>query len=126
MPSTLPFPLVVATVTFLLAGFVKGVIGLGLPTVSMGLLSLVMAPAKAASLLIVPSFVTNVWQLAAGPNFSRLAYRLWPMLAGVVVGTLAGTGLLTGTHAGQAAVALGVLLMLCSTPCWASPRFASP
>ena len=79
-------------------------IGLGLPTVSMGLLSLVMAPAKAASLLIVPSFVTNLWQLAAGLNFRWLAYRLWPMLAGVVVGTLAGTGLLTGSHAGQAAI----------------------
>jgi uncharacterized membrane protein YfcA len=105
-------PLIVATLTFLIAGFVKGVIGLGLPTVSMGLLSLVMAPAKAASLLIAPSFVTNVWQLAAGPSFGRLARRLWPMLAGVVVGTLAGTGLLTGSHAGQAAVALGFLLML--------------
>ena len=87
-----PLPLIVATLTFLIAGVVKGVIGLGLPTVSMGLLSLVMAPAKAASLLIVPSFVTNVWQLAAGPSFGRLARRLWPMLAGVVVGTLAGTG----------------------------------
>jgi uncharacterized membrane protein YfcA len=58
MPTE-PFPLIVATLTFVLAGFVKGVIGLGLPTVSMGLLSLVMAPAKAASLLIVPSFVTK-------------------------------------------------------------------
>jgi uncharacterized protein len=112
MPSIHPFPLIVATVTFLLAGFVKGGIGLGLPTVSMGLLTLVMAPAKAASLLIVPSFVTNVWQLAAGPNFRQLAYRLWPMQAGVALGTLAGTGLLTGSHAGQAAVALGLLLML--------------
>ena len=92
-------PLIVAALTFLLAGLVKGVIGLGLPTVSMGLFSLVMAPAKAASLLIVPSFVTNVWQLAAGPNFGRLARRLWPMLAGVVAGTLAGTGLLTGSSA---------------------------
>src|SRR5580700_2797728 len=92
MPSIQPIDLVVATLTFLLAGFVKGVIGLGLPTVSMGLLSLVMAPAKAASLLIVPSFVTNVWQLAAGPSFGRMAGRLWPMLAGVVVGTLAGRG----------------------------------
>jgi hypothetical protein len=84
-----PLPLIVATLTFLIAGLVKGVIGLGLPTVSMGLLSLVMAPAKAASALIAPSFVTNVWQLAAGPSFGRLARRLWPMLAGVVVGTLA-------------------------------------
>jgi uncharacterized membrane protein YfcA len=126
MPSIQPIDLVVATLTFLLAGFVKGVIGLGLPTVSMGLLTLVMAPAKAASLLIVPSFVTNVWQLAAGPSFKRLAYRLWPMLAGVVVGTLAGTGLLTGSHAGQAAIALGLLLMLYALLGLTSVRFSVP
>ena len=119
-------PLIVAILTFLLAGFVKGVIGLGLPTVSMGLLSLVMAPAKAASLLIVPSFVTNVWQLAAGPSFERLARRLWPMLAGVVVGTLGGTGLLTGSHAGQAAVALGFLLTLYAVLGLTSVRFSIP
>jgi len=124
MPSIQTFPLVVATFTFLLAGFVKGVIGLGLPTVSMGLLTLVMAPAKAASLLIVPSFLTNVWQLAAGPSFGRLAHRLWPMLVGVVVGTLAGTGLLTGSHAGQAAIALGVLLMLYAALGLTSVRFS--
>jgi hypothetical protein len=124
MPSIEPVPLAVATLTFLIAGFVKGVIGLGLPTVSMGLLSLVMPPAKAASLLIVPSFVTNVWQLAAGPNFARLARRLWPMLAGIVVGALAGTGLLTGSHAGQAAIALGLLLMLYAGLGLASLRFS--
>jgi uncharacterized membrane protein YfcA len=124
MPSIQPLPFAVATLTFLLAGFVKGVIGLGLPTVSMGLLSLVMAPAKAASLLIVPSFVTNVWQLAAGPSFGRLAHRLWPMLAGVILGTLAGTGLLTGNHAGQAAIALGLLLMLYAGLGLTSVRFA--
>jgi uncharacterized protein len=125
MPSIQPLPFAVATLTFLLAGFVKGVIGLGLPTVSMGLLSLVMAPAKAASLLIVPSFVTNVWQLAAGPSVRRLAYRLWPMLAGVVLGTLAGTGLLTGSHAGQAAVALGLMLMLYAGLGLTSVRFSA-
>ncbi len=126
MPSIEPLPFLVATLTFLLAGFVKGVIGLGLPTVSMGLLTLVMAPAKAASLLIVPSFVTNVWQLAAGPSFRRLAYRLWPMLAGVVLGTLAGTGVLTGSHAGQAAVALGLMLMVYAGLGLTSVRFAAP
>src|ERR1700678_1059309 len=63
-------PLIIATFTFLLAGLVKVVIGLGLPTVAMCLLSVVMLTAKAASILIVPSFVTNVWQLPAGPNLS--------------------------------------------------------
>jgi uncharacterized membrane protein YfcA len=92
----------------------------------MGLLSLVMPPAKAASLLIVPSFVTNVWQSAAGPRFGRLARRLWPMLAGVILGTLGGTGLLTGSHAGQAAVALGFLLVLYAGLGLTSVRFSAP
>ena len=124
MLSIDPLPLVVAALAFLIAGFVKGVIGLGLPTVSIGLLSLVMAPAKAASLLIVPSFVTNVWQLASGPSFARLARRLWPMLAGIVLGALAGTGLLTGSHAGQADVGLGLLLMLYAGLGLTSVRFS--
>ena len=46
--------------TFVLAGFVKGMICIGLPTVAMGLLAMVTTPAQAASLVVVPSFVTNV------------------------------------------------------------------
>ncbi|MDR6287867.1 putative membrane protein YfcA [Inquilinus ginsengisoli] len=74
--SDLIFLLPIA-LTFLLAGFVKGVLGLGLPTVAMGLLGLAMAPAQAAALLVVPSLVTNLWQLFAGPRFGGLLRRLW-------------------------------------------------
>lgn len=131
MPFALdPLPLAVAALTFLLAGFVKGVIGLGLPTVAMGLLSTVMAPAQAAALLLVPSFTTNVWQLAAGPRFGALARRLWPMQAGIVLGTLAGSGLLQGGlqggHAGQAAIALGLALMVYAVLGLTAVRFAVP
>ncbi len=112
MPLALdPWPALLVALTFLLAGFVKGVIGLGLPTVAMGLLGLVMAPAQAAALLVVPSLVTNLWQLAAGPRIGSLVRRLWPMLAGIVAGTLAGSGLMTGEAAGYAAGALGAALM---------------
>ena len=77
------------TAIFVLAGFVKGVIGLGLPTVAMGLLALVMTPAQAAALLVVPSFLTNVWQ-AMGPELIPLVRRLWPMLLGICAGVWAG------------------------------------
>src|SRR3954454_18006340 len=106
-----PLPIVFAALTFAVAGFVKGIIGLGLPTVSMGLLTVVMVPSEAASLLIVPSFITNVWQLFAGPRCAPLARRLWPMMAGIVVGTLAGAGFMGADKGGQAAVALGVALI---------------
>jgi hypothetical protein len=39
--------------TFLLAGFVKGVIGMASPTVSIGLLGLLMMPIQAAAILVV-------------------------------------------------------------------------
>ena len=58
--------LVATAGAFALAGFVKGVIGLGLPTVSIGLLGLLMTPAEAAAILVVPSLVTNIWQAAVG------------------------------------------------------------
>jgi uncharacterized membrane protein YfcA len=73
--------------TFLLAGTVKGVIGLGLPTVAMGMLGLAMLPAQAAALLIIPSTVTNLWQLAFGGHLGALIKRLWPMLLLIFLGT---------------------------------------
>ena len=105
------FPIFVA-LTFLSAGFTKGVIGLGLPTIAMGLLGLIMTPAQAASLLVIPSLVTNLWQLAAGPSIAPLWRRLWPMMLGVCAGTWAGAGLLTGDAAGRATPALGGALVL--------------
>ncbi|NDG48112.1 MAG: sulfite exporter TauE/SafE family protein, partial [Rhodospirillales bacterium] len=56
---------------FTLAGLVKGVVGLGLPTIAMGLLGLWLPPLQAASLLLVPSIVTNIVQMA-GPGLAGL------------------------------------------------------
>ncbi len=96
---------------FLLAGFVKGVIGLGLPTVAIGLLGLVMSPAQAAAILVVPSLVTNIWQLVTGGDVLLLTRRLWPMLAGVCVGTFIGATMLPANN-GQAGTWLGVALIV--------------
>lgn len=97
---------------FVLAGIVKGVTGMGLPTVAMGLLGLFMPPAQAAALIIVPSLVTNVWQFAAGPDMPALLMRIWPMLLAIAVTTLAAAGLLTGPFAPYATTALGSVLII--------------
>jgi uncharacterized membrane protein YfcA len=81
-------------VTFLGAGVVKGVTGMGLPTVAMGVLGATMSPLTAAAILIIPSFVTNVWQMLAGRGTLRLMRRLWAMMLCIVIGTLLGTRLL--------------------------------
>ena len=97
---------------FLLAGFVKGVIGLGLPTVSIGLLGLLMTPAQAAAVLVVPSLVTNIWQAAVGGGLLALARRLWPLLAGICVGTALGVVFLPRDDNGRATVWLGLALAI--------------
>ncbi|TIW20437.1 MAG: sulfite exporter TauE/SafE family protein [Mesorhizobium sp.] len=98
-------------VTFLLAGIVKGVTGMGLPTLAMGLLSTVMPPVTAASLLIVPSFVTNVWQLFTGPSFASILRRLWLMAAGIVIGTAIGSRLLASDNVKWTTAGLGAALI---------------
>jgi uncharacterized membrane protein YfcA len=60
---------------FILAGLVKGVIGMGLPTIAIGILGLVIAPVEAAAMLVIPSLVTNIWQLISGPSFIALHKR---------------------------------------------------
>ena len=95
---------------FLLAGFVKGVIGMGLPTVSVGLLGLLMTPIQAAAILVVPSLVTNIWQAAVGGGIFKLVRRMWPLLAGICMGTLFGVLLLPHDGNGRATVWLGLAL----------------
>jgi len=97
---------------YLLAGFVKGVIGLGLPTVAIGLLGLMMTPAQAAAILVVPSLVTNIWQFAMGGELIALARRMAPMLAGISVGTLIGAVFLPTASGGHAPFWLGVALAI--------------
>ena len=65
------FILAVAGLAFVVAGFVKGVLGQGLPTVAIGLLSLIMSPGEAAALVVIPALLTNIWQGWFGPRSCR-------------------------------------------------------
>jgi uncharacterized protein len=106
-----PLLLLIAA-TFLLAGFIKGVIGLGLPTVSMGMLAVTMPPAHALAIVIVPAIVTNIWQTFVGPYLRDIIRRLWPLMVGTVVGIWLNAGSLTGPYAHYGSVALGILLVI--------------
>jgi uncharacterized protein len=96
----------------LLAGFIKGVIGLGLPTVSIGLLAVTMQPSRAIAIVIVPAIVTNIWQTFAGPYLRDIIRRLWPLMAGTVIGIWLNAGMLTGPYARYGTIVLGVLLVI--------------
>ena len=95
---------------FLLAGGIKGVLGLGLPTVGMGLLSIVMTPAQAAGILVIPALVTNIWQVALGPTLLALVRRFALMIVATVIGTFSTVEFLTKSSGSTATGALGAVL----------------
>ncbi|MBT5433952.1 MAG: sulfite exporter TauE/SafE family protein, partial [Rhodospirillaceae bacterium] len=51
---------------FSLAGFVKGVVGFGLPTVALAVMAIATGAVEAMVLMLAPSLVTNAWQALAG------------------------------------------------------------
>lgn len=77
----------VVTIVFLIAGIVKGISGMGLPTVSMALLSLLMSPAKAALLMVMPSLATNITQ-CLGRHWLELIRRFWAMWLALALTTV--------------------------------------
>jgi uncharacterized membrane protein YfcA len=113
-------------VAYLLAGSVKGVIGMGLPTVALALLASAMTPAQAAAILIAPSILTNVWQMLTGPYLLAVARRLGPMLAALCLGAWAGAGILTGENSRQAALGLGLVLIVYAALGLSKIEFAIP
>lgn len=96
---------------FVLAGGVKGITGMGLPTVAMSLLGLWMTPLQAAALLIVPSLATNVAQ-CRGPYLRRLAKQLWPGWLAIAAVTIAAPGFGGSASTESAKRWLGVILIV--------------
>lgn len=118
--------LILICLVFAFAGFTKGIIGLGLPTIAMGLLAVVLPPAEAAALLILPSLVTNAWQMLDGPHLGHLLRRLWPLNVGVCLGTWLGAALLAGIGGRHGGLALGLALIAYAASGLAALRLVVP
>lgn len=112
--------------TFLLAGGVKGVIGLGLPTVSLAVLTATIGLQPAMALLLVPSFVTNVWQAVIGGNGRAIIVRLWPFLLAATGTVWFGAGALSRVDVSFLSALLGVLLVIYSALGLRRLHFALP
>ena len=103
--------LIIIFCTFLLAGTVKGVIGLGLPTVSLAIMAVLFDLPTAMALLIVPSLITNIWQAAIGGHGQNLMNRLWPFLSVAALTVWIGAIGLTQLNLGLLSALLGMLLV---------------
>lgn len=111
---------------FMVAGLIKGTVGLGFPTVILAMLSLSLGVREAMALMLLPCFLTNVWQAASGGNMAAILRRIWPLLVGAsmtiwlttsIIGTME-TRLLSGL--------LGLVVCTYALAGLTAPRFTSP
>ena len=97
--------------TFFVAGIVKGVIGLGLPSISLAFLTIVINLPTSMALLLMPSLVTNIWQAVRGGNFLKILKRLWLLFLTSTMTVWIGTTALTIVDLTLLSALLGGLLM---------------
>ncbi len=118
------FTVLIVAGTFLIAGAVKGVIGLGLPTFSLAILTVAIGLPEAMSLLLVPSFVTNLWQAVVGGHGRAILRRIWPFLIMATAMVWLGANALTRVDPPLLSALLGVLLVVYAAVSLAGRRFA--
>jgi uncharacterized membrane protein YfcA len=97
--------------TFMLAGTVKGAIGLGLPTLSLALLTVAIDLPSAMALLLVPTLVANVWQASVGGNARAILGRIWPFFLMAALTVWIGAGTLTRVDLAWLSGFLGALIV---------------
>ena len=100
--------------TFFLAGLTKGVIGLGLPIVSLAVLTAFFGLKDAIPLILIPSLVTNLLQAFSGPHLKDLIKRFWSLLLAGVTGIFAVSEVFANSSSEQLSLILGISIIIYS------------
>lgn len=97
--------------SLIVAGLLKGTIGVGMPVVALPLLSLFIDIKSAAMLLSMPLILSNLPQALEGGKTGRCLVQLMPVLLGMVPGLFLGVGVLLAADANVARMIAGLVLM---------------
>lgn len=125
--------------TFLGAGFVKGTVGIGLPTISVAVLAAVIGLDQAIAVSLLPSLASNLWQAVVGGAARPLIRRLWHFLLPAILTVWIGALALTRIDLDILSGILGLALVLyaganlsgvrpalsASAECWAGPMLGA-
>ena len=114
LPDLDPLALAALVVIFLLAGIIKGFLGIGMPAAAMGFLTLFLPPAEAIPLLWLPILVTNMLQFAHAPQKKEIASTYWLFAVALIVAIFV-TSMFAGHYpAALLTVAIGIAMVIFS------------
>ena len=102
---------VTGAIAFLLAGFVKGVLGFGFPIIALVVLTLTIGLLDALAIIIVPTLATNAWQALSGIHLRAVVKRMWLYFLVAALGVLATSQYLTSVNVNWLTGLLGAVLV---------------
>lgn len=95
---------------FFVGGLVKGLTGLGLPPVVLGILTATIGIQPAKALILIPTFLTNSLQAAVGGHAWDIVRRTWPFMLAATALTASGALTLQYFETDLMSSLLGLLL----------------
>ena len=78
-------------IVYLIAGVIKGLLGLGLPTTAITLMSFFLTPFQALAINLLPMFIANIWQFWRADEKLKVIKTYTPFALSLTVTIFAGS-----------------------------------
>ena len=114
LPSLDPWLIVGMAAIFLLAGTIKGFLGIGLPASAMGFLTLFIPPTEAIPLLWLSILATNVMQFSRAPQKREIVSTYWLFALAIVISIFITSMFMADYPAALLTVAIGFAMIIFS------------
>src|SRR4029079_2197561 len=110
--TTTPGLIILLAVSLVIAGLVKGAIGVGMPIVAFPMLSMLVDVQTAAMLLSIPLVLTNIPQALEGGFVGQTLWSLAPVVVGMLPGIWIGVAFLLNLDPAVAKIVAGASVIL--------------
>ena len=119
LSSNLHLSLIVFLIfTFIVSGIIKGFLGLGLPSTAMGLLTLVIEPIHAISVMVAPILFSNIFQYARSSQPYKTFTELKVFALFIIVSIFVTSLFITAYPRSLLTIAIGSSMVIFSLNQW--------
>ena len=121
-----PGLIALVALTYLLGGFSKGALGLGMPIIALAILATFIGVKDTMAISLLPSITTSIYQAFVGPAFLALLKRLWMFFLSSMVGIFIGVAILAIASKALLLGLLGAILVMYALYSLFTPQIAPP
>ena len=104
--------------TFIVSGIIKGFLGLGLPSTAMGLLTLIIEPIHAISIMVAPILFSNIFQYARSSQPYKTFTELKVFALSIIVSIFITSLFITAYPKSLLTIAIGSSMVIFSLNQW--------